>query len=105
MAIDTPDRGLRASGIAKSFGDRTIFDNVDFTARPGEPTLLIGPNGAGKTTLFDLIAGETTPTAGSIAFDGRPIADLPREEVRFVHQSAALLPVIAGLTDAAPWST
>lgn len=92
MAIDTPDRGLRASRIAKSFGERTIFEHVEFVAQPGEPTLLIGPNGAGKTTLFDLIAGETKATEGTITFDGQPITDLPREGVRFVHQSAALLP-------------
>src|SRR5574340_1831096 len=42
----------------------------------GELLGVIGPNGAGKTPLFNCIAGALAPTAGSVSFDGRPIAGL-----------------------------
>ena len=42
---------------------------------------MIGPNGAGKTTLFNMIAGVFAPNAGSIAFAGKRIDDLPPDEV------------------------
>ena len=58
---------IEAKGIAKSFGDRLLFDKVDFLIPPGAIVGIIGPNGAGKTTLFKLIAGaagQAVPTGG-----------------------------------------
>jgi len=58
---------IEAKGIAKSFGDRILFDKVDFLIPPGAIVGIIGPNGAGKTTLFKLIAGaagQAVPTGG-----------------------------------------
>jgi oligopeptide/dipeptide ABC transporter ATP-binding protein len=51
-------------------------DGVDFTIRPGETLGLIGESGCGKTTTSKLILRQETPTAGSIAFEGRDIAGL-----------------------------
>jgi energy-dependent translational throttle protein EttA len=48
---------IEAKGLAKSYGDRLLFDNVEFMVPPGAIVGIIGPNGAGKTTLFKLIAG------------------------------------------------
>jgi ATP-binding cassette ChvD family protein len=58
---------IEAKGLAKSYGDRLLFDNVEFTVPPGAIVGIIGPNGAGKTTLFKLIAGaagQEVPTGG-----------------------------------------
>ncbi len=58
---------IEAKGLAKGFGDRLLFDNVEFTVPPGAIVGIIGPNGAGKTTLFKLIAGaagQEVPTGG-----------------------------------------
>jgi len=58
---------IEAKGLAKSFGDRILFDNVEFLIPPGAIVGIIGPNGAGKTTLFKLIAGaagQAVPTGG-----------------------------------------
>lgn len=56
---------IEAKGLAKSFGKRHLFDNLDFSLPPAGIVGVIGPNGAGKTTLFRLIMGQETPDAGS----------------------------------------
>jgi ATP-binding cassette ChvD family protein len=55
---------LEAEGLAKGYGDRLLFDDLDFSLPPAGIVGVIGPNGAGKTTLFRLIAGEEQPDAG-----------------------------------------
>ena len=57
---------IEAEGLAKSFGDRLLFENLSFSLPPGGIVGVIGPNGAGKTTLFRLITGQEQPDAGSI---------------------------------------
>ncbi|MFQ5346846.1 MAG: energy-dependent translational throttle protein EttA [Rhodothalassiaceae bacterium] len=57
---------IEARGLAKAYGDRLLFENLDFSLPPGGIVGVIGPNGAGKTTLFRLITGAETPDAGEI---------------------------------------
>ena len=64
---------LRVAGLTKVFGGFTAVDKVSFELAEGEILGLIGPNGSGKSTTFNLIAGELTPTAGSIEFRGREV--------------------------------
>jgi len=61
---------IEIRGLAKSFGDLRVVENVSFLARDGEITGLIGPNGAGKTTLFRLICTVLRPDSGMILIDG-----------------------------------
>ena len=68
---------LELRGLAKSFGGLRVTANVDLAVEEGERRLIIGPNGAGKTTLFNLIMGEISADAGTIALFGRPIDGLP----------------------------
>lgn len=56
---------IEATGLAKSFGNKKLFDSLDFTLPPNGIVGVIGPNGAGKTTLFRLIMGQENPDAGS----------------------------------------
>ena len=56
---------IEATGLAKSFGTKKLFDNLDFMLPPNGIVGVIGPNGAGKTTLFRLIMGQETHDAGS----------------------------------------
>ncbi|MFN8032317.1 MAG: ATP-binding cassette domain-containing protein [Mycobacterium sp.] len=53
--------------------DKTLLENISFSARPGTLTAVIGPSGAGKSTLARLIAGYTHPTSGTVAFEGHNI--------------------------------
>jgi ATPase subunit of ABC transporter with duplicated ATPase domains len=57
---------LEAKGLSKSYGDRVLFENLEFTVPPGACVGIIGPNGAGKTTLFKLISGAEKPDAGEL---------------------------------------
>ncbi len=56
---------IEASNVSKSFGDRLLFENMNFSLPQGGIVGVIGPNGAGKTTLFNMISGKEKPDAGS----------------------------------------
>lgn len=56
---------IEAHGLAKAFGKKQLFDNLNFVLPPNGIVGVIGPNGAGKTTLFRLIMGQETPDAGT----------------------------------------
>jgi ATP-binding cassette ChvD family protein len=57
---------IEAAGLKKAYGDRLLFEDVNFRLPPGGIVGVIGPNGAGKTTLFRLITKQEEPDAGSI---------------------------------------
>ena len=57
---------IRAENISKSYGGRTLFDQLSFTLNSRERLGLVGRNGHGKTTLFRLIAGEESPDSGAL---------------------------------------
>jgi ATP-binding cassette ChvD family protein len=57
---------IEAKGLTKSYGDKLLFDGLDFTLPPGGIVGVIGPNGAGKSTLFKLITGQEQPDEGTI---------------------------------------
>jgi len=56
---------IEAKNVKKAFGDKLLFDNLNFMLPPNGIVGVIGPNGAGKTTLFRLIQGMETPDNGS----------------------------------------
>ena len=56
---------IEATGLAKSFSHKKLFENLSFALPPNGIVGVIGPNGAGKTTLFRLIMGQEEPDAGS----------------------------------------
>ena len=53
-------------GLKKSYGDKLLFENVNFDLPRGGIVGIIGPNGAGKTTLFRMITGQETPDEGTL---------------------------------------
>jgi sulfate-transporting ATPase len=57
---------IDAKGVSKAFGDRLLFENLEFSLPPAGIVGVIGPNGAGKTTLFRMIAGEEAPDSGEL---------------------------------------
>ena len=56
---------IEAEGVAKAYGEKLLFDNLNFNLPPNGIVGIIGPNGVGKTTLFRLIMGLETPDAGT----------------------------------------
>ena len=60
------DIAIEAKGVSKRYGDRIIFENMDFALPSGGIVGVIGPNGAGKTTLFRLITGQETADSGQL---------------------------------------
>ena len=71
---------LRINGLSKSFGIKTVFENVSFDIRSGERIGLVGANGAGKTTLLKCIRGDEEYDKGSVkASDGAIIGYLRQD--------------------------
>ncbi|PIE41215.1 MAG: energy-dependent translational throttle protein EttA [Gammaproteobacteria bacterium] len=71
---------IEFKGVTKSFGDRMLYENLDFKIPKGAIVGVIGPNGAGKTTLFRLIVGEQQPDSGEVAI-GKTV------QISYVDQS------------------
>jgi|TARA_B110000008_G_C16936772_1_gene550899 ATP-binding cassette ChvD family protein len=56
---------INAEGVSKSFGEKLLYENLDFKLPPAGIVGIIGPNGAGKTTLFRMIMGQEVPDSGN----------------------------------------
>ncbi len=56
---------IEAHGVSKGYGDKLLFEKLEFSLPKGGIVGVIGPNGAGKTTLFRLITGQDTADAGT----------------------------------------
>ncbi|HEY9248129.1 MAG TPA: energy-dependent translational throttle protein EttA [Rariglobus sp.] len=76
---------VEAQKLAKAYGDRVLFENVNFSLPPGGIVGVIGPNGAGKTTLFRLITGVEQADAGALRVG-------PTVQLAHVDQSRDSLP-------------
>lgn len=72
-----PDGSLRAVGLRKTYGKRTVVQDVSLLVESGEVVGLLGPNGAGKTTSFYMIVGIVPADAGRIEIDGNIITAMP----------------------------
>ena len=55
---------IDANGVSKAFGDKLLYENLDFKLPPAGIVGVVGPNGAGKTTLFRMIMGQVTADSG-----------------------------------------
>ena len=68
---------LRADGLVKKYGKRTVVNGVNFEVRQGEIVGLLGPNGAGKTTSFYMTTGLVVPNGGHVYLNDLEITDYP----------------------------
>jgi ATP-binding cassette ChvD family protein len=71
---------IQANGLSKAYGDKVLFENLDFNLPQGGIVGIIGPNGAGKTTLFRMITGQEKADAGEIRIG-------PTVQLAYVDQS------------------
>ncbi len=65
---------IRAIGLTKHFGPRSIVKNATLSVRPGEVAAIFGPNGAGKTTLIKILATLLRPTSGKLEIEGTDVS-------------------------------
>ena len=90
---------IEMRGITKIYPGVRALDNVSFSVEQGEIHSLLGENGAGKSTLMNVLYGMTTPDAGEILVDGKPVtirrsAQAIALRIGMVHQHFMLTPVI-----------
>lgn len=71
---------IEALNLKKGFGERLLFDNLNFNLPQGGIVGVIGPNGAGKTTMFRMITGQEQPDAGEVRIG-------PSVQLAYVDQS------------------
>jgi len=85
---------VQINQLSKSFGDVTVFEDIEFSIEQGEFITLLGPSGCGKSTLLRTLAGLDKVNSGEIWVDGVNITDaLPQKrEIGMVFQSYALFP-------------
>ena len=71
---------IEARGLSKAYGEKLLFENLNFNLPQGGIVGIIGPNGAGKTTLFRIMTGQETADAGEIRVG-------PTVQLAYVDQS------------------
>ena len=64
---------LKAEGLCKSYGKKTVLHDLDLEIQPGKIYGLIGRNGAGKTTLLGILTAQNTMDSGAVTYDGQPV--------------------------------
>ena len=82
---------LEVRDVSKSFGEEQIISSISLELHEGEIVSLLGVSGGGKTTLFNVIAGLSTPNAGSVWLNGEEITGEPGK-VSYMLQKDLLLP-------------
>lgn len=92
------DIAIDANDIAKSFGDKLLYEHLSFKLPPGGVIGIIGPNGAGKTTLFKMITGAIKPDAGSFKV-GETVRISYADQGREMDSDKTILEEISGGSD------
>lgn len=93
---------LRASGLSKTYGNRTLFIDLDLEVGASERIALLGPSGTGKSTLLHCLSGVEAPTAGEVYLADIPLSSLKehalnyhrRQHLGTVFQFFHLLPTL-----------
>jgi branched-chain amino acid transport system ATP-binding protein len=91
---------LRLSGVRAGYGETVVLEDVGFALAERGSLAILGRNGVGKTTLLATIMGHTTFHAGSIEFNGKPIARMPvhqrnRIGIGYVPQARDIFPSLS----------
>ena len=95
MIMEEESIVLRAEGLVKRYGKRTVVNDVNFDVRQGEIVGLLGPNGAGKTTSFYMTTGLIVPNGGHIYLGEQEVTDYPvykraRAGIGYLAQEASV---------------
>ncbi len=99
MTIPTAQPALRATGLRKSFGEKTVLDGIDLDIAEGTTFSLLGPNGAGKTTTVQILSTLLSPDAGEVQVAGFDLArepDAVRAAIGLTGQFSAVDNLLTG---------
>ncbi len=88
---------IEVRNLTKTFGDKTVLDNINVVFETGKTNLIIGQSGSGKTVLMKNLVGLLDPTEGEVLYDNRNFVQMSkkekvmmRREMGMIFQSAAL---------------
>lgn len=82
---------IELKNVTKSFGEKTIINDVSMTMEAGKCNLIIGSSGSGKTVLTKCMVGLFVPEKGSISYEGNDIVTMAEEEKKTLRQSIGML--------------
>lgn len=83
---------LEVQNLTKTYGNKTVVSNANFTVEPGAMTGFLGANGAGKTTTMRMIMGLLEPTSGAVLYGGRPMNLADRASFGYMPEERGLYP-------------
>lgn len=90
---------VQLSKVTKRYGEKTVYENLDFTLLRGEKVALIGPNGAGKSTLLKITAGTIDIQAGAILYGQHVTMDYyAQHQLEILNPAATILEELAAVT-------
>jgi len=90
---------IDAVGVAKSFGDKLLYDDLNFSLPPNGIVGIVGPNGAGKTTIFKMIMGELEPDAGEFKVGETVVLGYVDQAHEDLDPEKTIYEVVSGGTD------
>src|SRR5438105_9629887 len=99
MSIPTAPPALKATGLRKSFGQKTVLDGIDLNIAEGTTFSLLGPNGAGKTTTVQILSTPLSADAGEVRVAGFDLArepDAVRAAIGLTGQFSAVDNLLTG---------
>ncbi len=73
---------IELKNVRKSFGDKTVLHDVNFTMKAGQTNLIIGTSGSGKTVLMKCMIGLFQPDEGQILYEGQDLTRIDEKEKR-----------------------
>ena len=85
--------------VTKKYGEKTVYEDLDFTLRRSEKVILVGPNGAGKSTLLKIIAGVVDIQAGSVLYGHHVTMDYyAQHQLEVLNPDATILEELTGVS-------
>lgn len=90
-AADSGNEVLTVSELCKSFGERTLFSDVDLSLRKGESVAILGDNGAGKTTFLKILLGDEEADRGRVRWGANVRCAYLPQVVHFADESLSLV--------------
>src|SRR5205814_9631097 len=82
---------IEVRNIRKSFGEKTVIENISAVMKPGQCNLIIGTSGSGKTVLMKCMVGLFQPDSGQVLYDGKNFTNMRSEEKTEVRKEIGML--------------